>query len=42
MTELCGDNMEIRVLGNAPWGVYKYKYPKKIQDKIGKIGEKVW
>ena len=41
VSHLCGDKLEVRVLGNAPWGVYKYKYPKKIQEKLGKVGEKV-
>ena len=41
VSHLCGDKMEVRVLGNAPWAVYKFKYPKKIQEKLGKIGEKV-
>ncbi len=39
--EHCGQKLEVRVLGNAPWAVYKYKYPKKIQEQTGKTGEKV-
>jgi hypothetical protein len=39
--EHCGQNLDIRVLGNAPWAVYKYKYPRKFQEKTGKTGEKV-
>lgn len=39
--EHCGEKLDIQVLGNAPWAVYKLKYPKKIQEKVGKTGEKV-
>ena len=41
LVEHCGNKFEARVLGNAPWAVYKYKYPKKIREQTGKYGEKV-
>ena len=38
----CGNHLQVTVLGNAPWSFYKYRYPRKIRDKTGKQGEKVF
>lgn len=40
--ECCGDQFEVQMLGNAPWGYYKTKYTKKIQEVTGKQGEKTF
>ena len=37
-----GGNLDVKVLGNAPWSFYKYKYPKHYQAKTEKVGAKVW
>jgi large subunit ribosomal protein L46 len=37
----CPD-VKARVIGNAPWGVYKYNYPTKIRDESGAFGSKVF
>jgi len=37
-----GDNLNVQVLGNAPWSFYKYTYPKHYQDKTDRRGAKVW
>lgn len=39
--ENCGEAVEFRVLGNAPWAYYKRPYPKRIQQELGHNGEKV-
>ena len=40
--ESCGKDLDVQILGNAPWAYYKTKYPKRIQDKTGKRGEKIF
>lgn len=35
------NRMKVKFVGNAPVGVYKYKYPEDIQHKIGAQGAKV-
>lgn len=35
------NTMKVKFWGNAPVGVYKYKYPKDVQDKLGAQGAKV-
>ena len=42
VTDFCGPNVKVKVLGNAPFAHYKYKYPKKVQEETGKRGEKVF
>ena len=42
LKESCGDEITVQVLGNAPWGYFKQKYPKSVQTKTGKVGEKVF
>jgi len=37
-----GDSLEVKVLGNAPWSFYKYKYPKHYQQTTERKGAKVW
>ena len=37
-----GPSIEARFLGNAPWGYYKYKYPKSLRRESGAIGGKVF
>ncbi|XP_068213486.1 large ribosomal subunit protein mL46 [Palaemon carinicauda] len=39
--EKCGTNLKVKVLGNAPCGFYKYKYPKQLRSS-GYIGAKVF
>lgn len=36
------NTMKVKFWGNAPVGVYKYKYPKDVQDKLGAQGAKVF
>lgn len=38
--EKCGDLMQVKFYGNAPWGFYKYKYPMNMRDES--IGAKVF
>ena len=42
LRDSCGSQLKVDLIGNAPWAFYKYKYPKRIQDKTGKCGEKVF
>ena len=44
LRENCGDDLKVTVFGNAPCGFYKWKYPKRLKEKLndGKLGEKVW
>jgi len=37
-----GPDIRARFLGNAPWGFYKYKYPKNLRRESGAIGGKVF
>lgn len=37
-----GPSIQARFLGNAPWGYYKYKYPKSLRRESGAIGGKVF
>lgn len=41
VAETCDPSLGIRILGNAPVGFYKYKYPKKVRSQ-GYIGAKVF
>lgn len=42
--KLCSeeDSIKVKMLGNAPVGVYKYKYPKAVQKELGVQGAKVF
>ncbi|XP_065338120.1 large ribosomal subunit protein mL46 [Cloeon dipterum] len=42
LVEAVGENFKSIVLGNAPVGFYKYKYPKDVRDKRGVEGAKVF
>ncbi|XP_032676935.1 39S ribosomal protein L46, mitochondrial [Odontomachus brunneus] len=37
----CGTNIQVKFYGNAPIGFYKYKYPRKLQEK-GSYGAKIF
>jgi large subunit ribosomal protein L46 len=37
-----GDDLNVQVLGNAPWSFYQFKYPRHYQEKIDRRGAKVW
>ncbi|KAG7171415.1 39S ribosomal protein L46-like [Homarus americanus] len=39
--ESCGDDLQVKFLGNAPCGFYKYKYPKNVHQEEF-IGAKVF
>merc|ERR1712179_12365 len=39
---LCGDQIQFKVLGNAPLSFYKYKYSQTIQATLNKTGAKVF
>ncbi|XP_043234152.1 39S ribosomal protein L46, mitochondrial-like [Amphibalanus amphitrite] len=39
---MVGPNVNAQFLGNAPWGFYKYKYPKPLQQESGAVGGKVF
>lgn len=41
LDEVCGSGLEVRFLGNAPAGCYKYRYPAEFQ-KDGIVGAKVF
>lgn len=38
----CGSDLNVQLLGNAPWAFIKYKYSNKIQNLTGKKGEKIF
>ncbi|XP_034945740.1 39S ribosomal protein L46, mitochondrial [Chelonus insularis] len=38
---LCGDNVNIKIYGNAPVGFYKYAYPRPMRE-TGKFGAKIF
>jgi hypothetical protein len=38
---ICGDGIRAKVLGNAPFGFYKFTFPRKLQEKLGYKGQKV-
>ena len=40
--ERVGDNLSVQVMGNTPWSFHKYKYPKHYQEKVNRLGAKVW
>ncbi len=42
ISEHCGDNLKVRVLGNAPFTYYKVKFSKKVQEETESRGEKVF
>lgn len=42
LTETCGKGLSVDILGNAPWSFFKYKYPRKIQEKNERVGAKVF
>jgi len=41
LTETAGKNLDLLMLGNAPVGFYKFKYPKEVREKGGVEGAKV-
>ena len=40
--ENLGGNLDVKILGNAPWSFYKVKYPKHFQQSSEREGAKVW
>ena len=40
--ENLGGNLDVKILGNAPWSFYKVKYPKHFQQSTEREGAKVW
>lgn len=42
LASACGTGLSVNVLGNAPWAFYRTTYSRKIRDKTGKRGEKVF
>ena len=40
--ENLGGNLDVKILGNAPWSFYKFKYPKHFQQSSEREGAKVW
>lgn len=44
LKDICGSNLKVQFSGNAPCGVYKYRYPKKYLDKSkdSAVGAKVF
>jgi len=40
VSEVCGEGAKVQVVGNAPWGFYKYKYPRKHRGET--VGAKVF
>ena len=40
VAESCDPSLGVRIMGNAPVGFFKYKYPKEVRSK-GYIGAKV-
>jgi len=40
--DTCGSDLEVQILGNAPWAFMKYKYTNKIKDLTGRKGEKIF
>lgn len=41
MKDLWGSESSVQIIGNAPIGYYKYKYPKSVQASRSRIGAKV-
>jgi len=42
LCQLCGSNLKARILGNAPVGFYKYKFPKHMRGEGKPVGAKVF
>ena len=42
LKEICGSQLDVHILGNAPWAYYNTKYTKKIRNLTGKRGEKTF
>ena len=42
VAEACGDDLRVLVLGNAPMGFYKRRYPLKLRSSTGLAGVKVF
>ncbi|NXO48057.1 RM46 protein, partial [Aramus guarauna] len=41
MATFLGDRIQAKILGNAPYGIYKYKFPRSIRTE-GNVGAKVF
>ena len=42
VSENLGGDVDVTILGNAPWSFYKFKYPKHFQQSTEREGAKVW
>ncbi|RZC36700.1 39S ribosomal protein L46, mitochondrial, partial [Asbolus verrucosus] len=42
LKDACGSDVKAMIYGNAPFGFYKYKYPKHVRNENNSIGAKVF
>ena len=41
VSQFCGPNLNVQILGNAPWAFYKNRYSKAYRNSSGYMGQKV-